>query len=69
MVRLVGIALVALGVLALVYGGFTYTRDSHELRLGAVELSLKQKEHVNVPVWFGVGTVAFGVALLLVARK
>jgi len=69
MVRIIGIVLVVAGVLALVYGGFTYTRDTHDLKLGPVELSLKQKERVNVPVWFGVGTIAFGVALLLVARK
>jgi hypothetical protein len=68
-VKIIGIVLIAVGLLALVYGGFTYTRESHTAKVGPLELSVKEKERVNVPLWAGVGGVAAGVALLLVAGR
>jgi len=67
--KIVGLALVALGVLALVYGGFSYTKETHDTKLGPVELSLKEKERVNVPVWAGVAAIAVGAAVLVVDRR
>ncbi len=67
--RLIGIALIVLGVLGLVYGQFSYTRKSHEADLGVLKLELKEKETVNVPTWAGVAAVAAGTALLLAGRK
>ncbi|MCW5634029.1 MAG: hypothetical protein KIT17_11910 [Rubrivivax sp.] len=67
--RLAGIVLIAAGVLALVYGGFTYTRKSHDLKLGPIELSMKEKETVNVPVWAGVGAIVAGAVLLLAGGR
>ena len=63
--RVLGIALITAGVLALVYGSFSYTRETHEAKLGPLELSVKDKETVAVPVWAGVGAIAAGGALLL----
>jgi len=62
--KLIGIVLIAAGLLALVYGGFTYTKNSHDVKLGPIELSLKEKEAVNVPVWAGVGAIVIGTVLL-----
>jgi hypothetical protein len=67
--KIVGIALIACGVLGLVYGGFSYTRETHETKIGPLELSVKDKERVNIPVWAGVGAIVAGGALLLVTRK
>jgi LPXTG-motif cell wall-anchored protein len=67
--RLLGIALIVLGVLGLVYGQFSYTRKSHEADLGALKLELKEKETVNVPTWAGVAAIAGGTVLLLARRK
>ena len=67
--RLLGIALIVLGVLGLVYGQFSYTRKSHEADLGALKLELKEKETVNVPTWAGVAAIAAGTVLLLACRK
>jgi hypothetical protein len=64
-VKVIGIALIVGGVLGLVYGGFSYTKESHEMKLGPIELSVKEKQSVNVPVWAGVAAVAAGAALLL----
>jgi len=63
--RVLGIALITAGVLALVYGSFSYTKETHEAKLGPLELSVKDKETVAVPVWVGVGAIAAGGALLL----
>jgi multidrug transporter EmrE-like cation transporter len=63
-IKLVALALVVAGVLALAYGGFSYTKDSTAVKLGPIELSLKEKETVNVPVWVGIAAIAVGAALL-----
>lgn len=67
-VRVVAIALIVAGVLALAYGGFSYTKETQEVKLGSFELSVKNKETVNIPVWAGVGAIAAGV-LILIMRK
>ena len=68
-VRIVGIVLIVAGALALAYGGFTYTKETHQAKLGPIELSIKDKETVNVPVWAGVGAIVVGGLLLLVGGK
>jgi len=67
--RLVAIVLMAAGVLGLVYGGFSYTKDTHEARVGPIELSVKERDTVNVPVWAGVGAIVIGGALLLMGGR
>lgn len=68
-VKVAAIALMVAGILALVYGGFSYTRETHEAKIGSLELSVKDKETVNVPVWAGVGAIVVGGLLLLVPGK
>ena len=68
-VKIAGIALIVAGVLALVYGGFCYTKETHQAKLGPIELSVTEKETVNVPVWAGVGAIVIGGVLLLVGSK
>lgn len=58
--KLFALVLIAGGVLALVYGGFTYTRETSDVEIGSVEFSIEDKERVNVPVWAGVVLVAVG---------
>jgi hypothetical protein len=68
--KIVGIVLLALGILALVYRGFSYTKETHEARLGPLQIELKEKERVAVPVWAGVVlAVAGGAVLVLAGRK
>lgn len=67
--RLVGAALIVAGVLGLVVGSFSYTKDTEAVKLGPLELSVKQKETVNVPVWAGVGAIVVGAALLVLGGK
>ncbi len=63
--RLVAALLIAAGVLGLVYGSFSYTKDTHDIKLGPIELSMKEKQTVGVPVWAGVAAIVAGSALLL----
>lgn len=67
--KIVAAALIVCGVLGLVYGGFSYTRSSHEASVGPVKLSIEEKKTVNLPVWAGVAAIAAGAVLLLVTRK
>lgn len=62
--KLVGILLIVAGALALIYGSFSYTKDTHQAKLGPIELSVSEKQTVNVPVWAGAGAIVAGIALL-----
>lgn len=68
-IKMAGIALIVAGVLGLVYGSFTFTKETHQTKIGPIELTLKDKETVNVPVWAGVGAIVFGGLLLLFGNK
>jgi hypothetical protein len=67
--KVVAILLIAAGTIGLVYGGITYTKTTHDAKVGPFELSVKDKETVHVPVWAGVGAIVVGGVLLLVRRK
>jgi hypothetical protein len=67
--QIVAIVLIALGVLGLVYGGFSYTKERHDAKIGPLQFSITEKEYVNVPVWAGIGAIGVGVILLVGGRK
>jgi hypothetical protein len=67
--KMAGIALIAAGILGLVYGSFSYTKETHEATIGPIELSVKDKQTVNIPVWAGVGAIVIGGALLVFGGK
>jgi len=68
-VKMVGVALIAAGILALVYSSFTYTKETHEAQFGPLQFSVKEKQTVIVPVWAGVGAIVIGGVLLLFGGK
>ncbi len=68
-VRILGIVLVVAGALALAYGGFSYTKETHRADLGPLKFSVQEKEQVNVPQWAGLAAIAAGVVLLAVGGK
>jgi LPXTG-motif cell wall-anchored protein len=67
--RMIAMVLLVAGVLALVYGGFSYTRRTHDAKVGPFEISVSEKQRVNVPLWAGVTLVAAGAGLLLTRKK
>jgi hypothetical protein len=68
-IKLVALVLIVLGVVGLVYGSFTFTKESHDAKLGPIELSVKDKETVHIPLWAGIGAILVGGALLFVRAK
>lgn len=68
-IRILAIVLIVGGSLGLVYGSFTYTKDTHATKLGPIELSVKDRETINIPAWAGVGAIVIGGLLLLFGNK
>jgi hypothetical protein len=68
-VKMTALALIVAGVLGLAYGSFSYTKQTHEVKMGPIEMSVQEKQRVNVPVWAGVGAIAIGAALLLLGGR
>jgi len=67
--KIVAITLIVAGALGLLYGGFSYTKQTSEVKLGSFELSVDEKQTVNVPVWLGVGAIVAGGLLLFLGSK
>ncbi len=67
--KVAAIVLIVAGALGLAYGGFSYTKETHEADLGPLHMSVAEKKRVNVPVWAGVGAIVAGGLLLVVGRK
>jgi drug/metabolite transporter (DMT)-like permease len=63
-IKLVAILLIVVGILALGYGGFTYTKETHNADIGPLHLQVNEKEHVNIPLWAGIGALVGGALLL-----
>ena len=68
-IKIAALVLIVAGVLGLVYGSFSYTKETSEAKLGPIEISVKDKETVDVPVWAGVGAIVVGGALLFFGSK
>jgi TRAP-type C4-dicarboxylate transport system permease small subunit len=68
-VKIAAIVLIVAGALGLAYGSFTYTKETHQAKLGPIELSIKDRETVNVPIWLSVAAIVAGGALLFFGGK
>ena len=64
-IRILALILIVAGALGLVYGGFSYTKQTDVAKLGPIELTVKEKETVNVPLLAGIGLIAVGAGLLV----
>ena len=69
MTKIVGIVILVAGILGIIYGGFSYTKDTTAVKIGPLELSVKEKERVNIPLWAGLGAMALGAAVLVLGGK
>jgi drug/metabolite transporter (DMT)-like permease len=68
-IKVIGVILILAGILGLVYGGFSFTKETHEAKIGPIELQVKEKERVNIPTWAGAGAIVIGAVLLLIPGK
>ena len=68
-VKMLAIVLIVAGALGLGYGSFTYTKQTHETKIGPIDIAVKDRETVNIPIWAGVAAIVIGGALLLGKRN
>lgn len=68
-IKIVGVILIIAGILGLTYGNFSYTKETHEANLGPLQITVKDKETVDVPTWVSVSAIVVGGALLLFGGK
>ena len=67
--KVVAIVLIVAGIAGLAYGKFSYTKSTHEAKIGPLDLSLKERRTVNVPLWASVAAIVAGALLLVVPRR
>jgi uncharacterized membrane protein YidH (DUF202 family) len=67
--KLLAIFLIIGGALALAYGGFSYTKETHTADIGDLHLAVHERQQVNIPLWAGVGAVIGGVLLLATSKR
>ena len=67
--RLIAVILIIAGVLGLVYGGFSYTKDNTAAKVGPIELKVEETKRVNVPLWAGIAAIAVGGIVLVGAGR
>jgi hypothetical protein len=68
-IKMIAIGLIVAGGLGLAYGGFSFTKETHELKLGPLSLSVEEKQTVSIPVWLGAGSILLGGVLLIFGSK
>ena len=68
-IKMIAIALIVAGGLGLAYGGFSFTKETHEVKLGPLSLSVEEKQTVNIPLWLGAGSILLGGVLLIFGSK
>ena len=67
--KLVAFVLLVAGGLGLIYGGFSYTKETHQANVGSLHMSVDETRHVNIPVWAGIGALVAGGLMLAMGRK
>jgi multidrug transporter EmrE-like cation transporter len=67
-IKIVAIVLIIAGALALAYGGFSYTKETHQAEIGPLHLTVQEKDQVNIPQWAGIGAIVLGVVLLVLPK-
>ncbi|MBW8722197.1 MAG: hypothetical protein JF626_10140 [Polaromonas sp.] len=67
--RITGIVLIVLGLAGFFTGGFSFTKDTTAAKLGPIQLTVKEKEAVNIPQWLSLGAIVLGAVVLVVGFK
>jgi drug/metabolite transporter (DMT)-like permease len=67
--RIAGIVLIVLGLAGFFTGGFSFTKDTTAAKVGPIQLTVKEKESVNIPQWLSLGAVVLGAVVLVIGFK
>jgi hypothetical protein len=64
--KIAGIILIVIGLAGFFTGGFSFNKDRTAAKIGPIELTVTEKESINIPQWLSLGAIALG-AIVLVA--
>jgi len=67
--KIAGIVLIVAGALGLFYGRFSFNKETHEAHVGSFQMTMHDRETVNIPVWVGAGAIVAGGLMLVVPRR
>ena len=67
--KILAIALIAGGTLGLIYGGFSFTKETHDIDLGPLSMSIDEREYVSVPIWAGIAGITIGASMLIITKR
>lgn len=67
--KIVGIVLIVIGVIALAYGGISYTKREKVLDIGPIEATTETRETIPLPPLLGGLALAGGIVLLIVGSR
>ena len=67
--KIIGILLIAGGVLGLLMGGFSFTKETHKASIGPLSMSVEEKQTVNIPLWASIAAIVAGAAVLVAGSK
>jgi len=68
-IKIAAIVLIMVGVLGLAYGSFSYTKETQQAKIGPIELTVQDRQTVNIPIWVGVAAIMAGALLLFVPKN
>lgn len=63
-IEILAIILILGGIIGLAVGKFTYTKETHDAKIGPIDISVKDKETVNIPFWASVVAILAGGLML-----
>ncbi len=67
--KIIGIILIAAGVLGIAFGGFSFTKETHKASLGPLNLSVAEQKTVDIPIWASIAAIVAGAGVLLAGSK
>lgn len=67
--KIVAVVLIVIGVVALVFGGITYTKKEKVVDLGPIEATAKEKKTIPLPPILGAIALVGGIVMLVSSGK
>ena len=67
--KILAVALIAGGTLGLIYGGFSFTKETHDIDIGPLSMSIDEREYVSVPIWAGIAGIIIGASMLIITKR
>jgi hypothetical protein len=68
-IKILAVIFIIAGAVGLAYGRFSFTKETHDAKIGPLEFSMEEKETVNIPQWVGIGAIGAGVLMLFLDRR